>query len=204
MRWRWWIPFVTGPLGAVLGLTTAGVFAYVTPKKYESLAVVQVEAARAGDGPVMGTEMQVIQAAKTLELAAERLDLGQRWAVDPQQAVEILRSSIAVNQIRGTDLLVIRARHTNPVDARDIAAGVVQAYGERRTAAERQPAEERSEARKPVTLHEEPSLPTRPVAPNPPLMLAVGLLGGAGAGLAIGLLLMCLAARRPPHDIHVS
>ena len=41
-RW-WWVFLVMVPVGPVLGLLTAAVVTYVTPRKYESRAVIEVK-----------------------------------------------------------------------------------------------------------------------------------------------------------------
>jgi hypothetical protein len=130
-RWRWWIPAVAVPAGMFLGLFGAAAISYVTPRQYESRSVLQVLPVESGRAAGSGTprldidtEIEVVRTAKTLEMVVEALDLALRWGVDSSQAIEMLRPLIEVRQIRGTDLLELRVRHTNAVDARDIAVAV--------------------------------------------------------------------------------
>ncbi|MDA0765969.1 MAG: polysaccharide biosynthesis tyrosine autokinase [Verrucomicrobia bacterium] len=129
---------------------TAAVITYVLPKKYESTVVLQVLPSTPDLDPFGGqlgasvagnqmtrqffaTEFEVIAAEKTLMRVVERLDLTSRWKTDSDSVVQILRGIIATDQIRGTDLIEIRVRHTVATDARDIAEKVAEAYQARRT-----------------------------------------------------------------------
>jgi uncharacterized protein involved in exopolysaccharide biosynthesis len=58
----------------------------------------------------------------------ESLDLTTRWALEHESAIQVLKGIVQTQNIRGTDLIQIRVRHTNKVDARDIAAEVARAY----------------------------------------------------------------------------
>ena len=134
---------------------TAAVITYVLPKKYESKAVVQVHPAVIELDPLAGAagtpftgslpsksyilnEFSVIVQEQTLKRVVERLDLSSRWnGMDPDVIVGQLKSMVKTDQIRGTDLIEIRVRHGKPLDARDIAQAVSEAYKERRESEER-------------------------------------------------------------------
>jgi len=133
----------------LLVFMTAAVITYVMPKNYESVAVVQVNP-RAPDmtifgaafnestgGSVMttqffGTEFEVIKAQKTLLKVIEALELPTRWGQDREFVMRMLKGMVDTQNIRGTDLITIRVRHTNAEDARDVALEVAKAYKSRR------------------------------------------------------------------------
>jgi len=132
---------------------TAAVITYVLPRKYESKSVVQVHPAVQSIDPTgatmgagvlgaiqtrayMPTEFKVIEAEQTLSMVTERLDLASRWNQDPRTVVSILKGIVETENIIGTDLIEITVRHTNPNDARDVAAEIADAYIERRNGTE--------------------------------------------------------------------
>ena len=132
----WWLFPVCLFALPLLGLFVAGLLAYVTPKQYESSAVLQVRPlpVTAGlSGPATGpnffaTESEVIGAAKTIDRVVDALGLVERWALDRRR----LREMITSGQIEGTDLIRIRVRAASPEDARAIAEAVSEAYRGRR------------------------------------------------------------------------
>jgi succinoglycan biosynthesis transport protein ExoP len=143
----------------LLVFMTAAVITYVMPKKYESVAVVQVnprtpdmhvfggmysESAGAAlmTHQFFGTEFEVIKAQKTLMMASEALDLTTRWGVDRETSLSMLRGIVDTQNIRGTDLIRINVRHTNAEDARDVAIEVAKAYRDRRADLEDERAQE--------------------------------------------------------------
>jgi len=125
---------------------SACVVTYVMPKKFVSTAVVQVKPSRARYGSsasqmmtpqFFATEFEVIRAKLTLKLVVEKLDLTTKWNMTEEEAVPILRGIVDAQNIRGTDLIQISVKHTNPEDARDIAKEVYEAYKQRRDDSER-------------------------------------------------------------------
>lgn len=132
-------------LTLLLVFMTAAVITYVMPKKYESEATIEVKPRVAGMSPLgstmtetsganrmtaqfFGTEFEKIKSRNSLEKVVENLELVNRWNVDKEGALGILKGIVNTNNIRGTDLISIRVRHTNKVDARDIAEEVAKAY----------------------------------------------------------------------------
>ena len=132
-------------LTLLLVFMTAAVITYVMPKKYESEATIEVKPRSAGMSPLgqmmseasganrmtpqfFGTEFEKIKSRNSLEKVVENLELVNRWNVDKETALNILKGIVNTQNIRGTDLISIRVRHTNKVDARDIADEVAKAY----------------------------------------------------------------------------
>ena len=88
-----------------------------------------------------GTEFEKIKSRNSLEKVVENLELVNRWNVDKETALRILKGIVNTQNIRGTDLISIRVRHTNKVDARDITEEVANAYKAYRTEIESRDAE---------------------------------------------------------------
>jgi polysaccharide biosynthesis transport protein len=132
-------------LTLLLVFMTAAVITYVMPKKYESEARIEVKPRTGGMSPLgtmmteasganrmtpqfFGTEFEKIKSRNSLEKVVETLELVTRWNVDKESALGILKGVVNTQNIRGTDLISIRVRHQNKVDARDIADEVARAY----------------------------------------------------------------------------
>jgi len=132
-------------LTLLLVFMTASVITYVSPKRFESFATIEIKpptpqmtplgagvAQASGAGNVgsqfFGTEFEKIKSRNALLKAVEGLDLATRWGVDPEVGYQILRGIVRTQNVRGTDLIQIRVRHQNREDARDVAAEVARAY----------------------------------------------------------------------------
>ena len=128
---------VMAPVGMMAGLMLAAVVTYVMPKKYESFATIEIKPReRAIDKPAptlsAGNEMEIIKSRNSLSKVIDSLDLLNRWAVDRETSLQILKGIMQTESIKGTDLIQIRVRHTNKEDARDIAMETASAYKEYR------------------------------------------------------------------------
>jgi uncharacterized protein involved in exopolysaccharide biosynthesis len=132
-------------LTLLLVFMTAAVITYVMPKKFQSQAIIEVKPRQAGMSPLgesmtessgagrttpqfFGTEFEKIKSRNSLSKVVENLQLVNRWNVDKESALGILKGIVGTQNIRGTDLISINVRHTNKVDARDIAEEVARAY----------------------------------------------------------------------------
>lgn len=135
-------------LTLLLVFMTASVITYVMPKRYESNATIEVkprertiqalDGAMRGSGQTMtaqffGTEFEKIKSRNSLSHVIDNLDLVNRWGIDRETILMILKGIVNTQNIRGTDLISIRVRHTDKEDARDITAEVARAYKEYRT-----------------------------------------------------------------------
>ena len=131
-------------LTLLLVFMTAAVITYVMPKKYESEATIEVKPRMSGMSPLgpemadlgitrmtpqfFGTEFEKIKSRNSLEKVVENLALINRWNVDKETALRILKGIVITQNIRGTDLISIRVRHTNKQDAKDVTEEVANAY----------------------------------------------------------------------------
>jgi capsular exopolysaccharide synthesis family protein len=137
---------------------TAAVITYVMPKKYESQATIEVKPKAAGMSPLgtsmseasgggqisqqfFGTEFEKIKSSNALTKVVKNLELVNKWGVDKETAVQILKGIVGTQNIRGTDLISISVRHTNKEDARDVAAEVSRSYQAYRAEIENRDAE---------------------------------------------------------------
>lgn len=146
----WWVFLVMLPVGAMAGFLVAAVVTYVMPKKYESETIIEVrpvaaekaslqndlEISRSGDDretPVyMRTAAEEIKSSALLGKAVEKLELINKWGVNRETAIRILKESVNTQIFRSSDLMSIRVRHTDREAARDIAAEMARAYKEYR------------------------------------------------------------------------
>ncbi|HSP41303.1 MAG TPA: hypothetical protein VLO11_00390 [Luteolibacter sp.] len=138
-RKYWWILLAMPPAGGILGLMAAAVISYVQPKIYQSQAIIETKPAAMDPDPhgrFLATEMARIESRAVLEPVIDELELTMRWNLDKESALGVLNRIIHVENIRGTDLIAIRVRHTNMVDARDIADSVANSYKRLRNEAE--------------------------------------------------------------------
>jgi capsular polysaccharide biosynthesis protein len=196
-RW-WWVMLVMLLVGPLLGLLFGLLGAHLAPKKYESTAVVQVDPSSSGGmtRQFFATEFEVIIAKATLDRVSERLDLAMRWNVADSEVINILKGIISTDQIRGTDLIEIRVRHTSAQDAAEVANAVAQVYRQRGNELRRERMKKRSPTtpealiRNAITIHELAEEARRPVSPKTWAMLIIGMAAGLLLAPFIGLLLI--------------
>lgn len=144
-RRYWWVMLVMVPVGMILGVVVAAVVNYYLPKVYESTVVIEVKPrTRSVESPsssengrtlpqyMTGSEFEPIKSRRNFTIVIERLGLLERWKVGEEEALTMLKESVTREDVRGTDLIRIRVRRPNAVEARDIAAEVVKVYVEYR------------------------------------------------------------------------
>lgn len=138
-------------LTLLLVFMTAAVITYVMPKKFESSATIEVKPRSAGQSPFegmmnspsygttpmtaqfFGTEFEKIKSSNSLAKVVDNLSLVNKWGVDKETAIRILKGIVNTQNIRGTDLISITVRHTDKEDARNVTAEVAKAYKAYRT-----------------------------------------------------------------------
>lgn len=129
------------PVGMMAGFLVSAVVTYLMPKKYESQAIIEVKPrTREDSGRLIpsnnsdkieiacGTEFEIIKSRNSLSKVIDSLDLINRWGMDRETALQILKKVVVTENIKGTDLIEISVRHTNKEDARDLAAEVARSY----------------------------------------------------------------------------
>lgn len=152
---RYWPIFLlmvfVGPLA---GCAVAFLVNQMTPKLYESQIVIEVKPrVMTGSSELsrpalfstpedsIENHSALIKSPEILSLAAENLQLSERWGMERNDTLFILTNIVIVGRIRGTDLFYIRVRHTDNVAARDIADGVARAYNQHRNETQQRRAE---------------------------------------------------------------
>ena len=127
------------PLGLTAGLMISALVTYLMPKIYESEAIIELKPPR--NTPVqpvpenesetpawVAAEIEVIKSQPILEKVSQNLELPLRWKLAKEEVPSILKNKLHLQCMRGSDLVYIRVRHTNKVDARDIAMEVAEVY----------------------------------------------------------------------------
>jgi len=152
----WWVFLMMAAIGPVIGFMMATVITYVMPKKYESEAVLEVRpratansSSPGGLSPIgtpmtpqfFATEFEVIKSRNSLLKVVEALELTDRWSMDRESTLKVLKPMISTTNIRGTDLISIRVRCPYKLDAKDIAEEVAKAYKAYRAEAENRDAD---------------------------------------------------------------
>ena len=124
----------------LLVFLTAAVITYVMPKKYESIALVEVKpivdidptlgGVKSGVGvsrQFMNTQFEIIVAPETLGIAIDQIQLESRWGQDRKSVLRQLRGIVRTSQRRGTDIIEISVRHGKKAEAQEIAKAVYEA-----------------------------------------------------------------------------
>ncbi len=153
IRVRW----VLIGLAFLLTLLTAAVVTFFQPREYQSSVFIEVRSTAENprifstgdrdipihDPQLAPTVFQVIQRTGILYPVIEDLKLQQKWArgggsLSREQAYNILRGKLQVDEIRNTDLLQISVFDTNPQEAADIANKIVAVYQDKRVEEEKE------------------------------------------------------------------
>lgn len=158
-------------LTLLLVFMTASVITYVMPKKYESSATIEVKPREktidplggimSSSAPTMtlqffGTEFEKIKSRNALNRVIDKLDLTSKWSTDRETVLDILKGIVSTQNIRGTDLIQIKVRHSSKEDAKDITDEVARSYREYRDELEGRTQDKGvNEIRKAVRLQED-------------------------------------------------
>ncbi len=143
-------------LAFLLTLLTAAIVTFFQPREYMASNFIEVRStaenprifATGGDANIpihdpqlAPTVFQVIQRTGILYPVVEDLGLQDKWSrggrLTREQAYNILRSKLQVDEIRNTDLLQISVYDTNPQEAADIANKIVAVYQDKRVEEEK-------------------------------------------------------------------
>ena len=143
-RW-WWLFPVLAVAGLFVGVVVAGMVTYVQPKTFDSQAVVEIKPPGIilspfdskspppeRDPKFLEHEMAAMKSQGVLLAAVKQMDFDKKWALPAPDAAAIVGRSITVEQLQGTDLVTIRARHVNREDARDMVLAVIGEYRDQR------------------------------------------------------------------------
>ncbi len=142
------------------------------------------------DSYFLQTQMEVIHSQAVLTKVIEDLDLNQAWGkkyaggvpLKTSETLTLLKARLDLRPVRNTSLIEIRAFSDRPEEAAQLANAIADSYREYR--ARIIPPE--------IVDKAVPSL--RPVRPNKPLNIALGMAGGLLLGAAAGGGMAVLAA----------
>jgi len=186
----------------MLIVITTTLVTFILPEAYESTARIKVDAnpagsplsrpAQATSGPsalpnFVQTTCEIIQSEIVLRKVVEAMDLNVEWgkkyaAGDPlkiSESLQLLRGRLEVRPVRNTSLIEIRGLSEKPEEAASLANGVTRAYVEYvKSASDGTQVE--------VVDTGFPGL--RPVRPNKPLNIGLGIVVGVLLGSACGAL----------------
>lgn len=196
----------------VVCLIGAAAITYVMPKKFESAVTFEIKPEADPTKQLsIPNEMAKMVTRDILLDAVHRLDFDRKWALPENAAVDAVKRSVLVSQIPGTDLVVLKTRHVNKEDARDLAAGVVMSYRDHLKASRSgggagptahrpsfgffNPSDLTRDQYEGLVVHEAPVIAAGPASPNVPLNLALGFTAGIVTGPIVGFLLMLLFNR---------
>lgn len=176
--------FLTVCMGVFLFIFLASALVtFMLPETYSATARVHAPQA---------AEVRMLQSPELLRQVAHQLDLPRTLAVrygetkplDEPRVEDLLRRSLAVRRVPGTDLVEIRAYSQSPSEAAEWANAIAEAGAKRD-----------SQGSASLRLIDLAVPPKTPVRPNKPLNLAMGAIvglllgvmaGGLGAKLAVG------------------
>ncbi len=141
----------------LITLMTAAVVTYFQPREYQSSVFIEVKSTAENprifgnetglmpyhDPQLAPTVFQVIQRTGILYPVIDDLKLQDKWGGSGgrptrEQAYQILRSKLGVDEVRNTDLLQISVFDSDPQAAADIANKIVAVYQEKRVQEEKE------------------------------------------------------------------
>jgi capsular polysaccharide biosynthesis protein len=188
----------------LLVVATSTLITFILPESYASTARVIVRQApseasqkadaRAPLGPYdpyfLQTQFEVIQSQVVLDKVINNLDLNKAWgkkyangdSLRPSETLALLRGRLDLRPVRNTSLIEIRVFSDQPAEAAQLANAIAESYREYRSHIG--PAE--------IVDMAVPGL--RPVRPNKPMNIALGIIGGMFFALAAGAAVAVIAA----------
>ena len=185
-------------------VATSTLITFILPESFSSTArvLVRQDASEASQktasqtplGPYdpyfLQTQLEVIQSQAVLDKVIEELDLNQAWGrkyadgspLKTSETLALLKARLDLRPVRNTSLIEIRVFSDDPNEAAKLANSVADNYRQYR--ANISPAE----------LVDKAVPGVRPVRPNKPLNIALGVASGLLLGLAVGAGMAGIAA----------
>jgi capsular polysaccharide biosynthesis protein len=186
-------------------LTT--VVTFLLPETYDAFARIKVEKKSRPDvnDPFwlqtwLQTQFAIIQSEPILTDVVQDLKLTERWSLRSgtekgltlENAVDLLRHSMLVQQSKNTSLIEIHAFSESPKEAAEIANSIAQTYAA-------YPQDDAGE----IEIVDRATPPSRPVRPNKLLNIAIGTLGGIVLGALAGLVTTFVLRRKHSPEMAV-
>jgi capsular polysaccharide biosynthesis protein len=188
----------------LLVVATSTFVTFILPESYASTARVLVRQ-QAGevtrtpgdqasvstwDPYFLRTQFELIQSETVLGKVINGLDLNQAWGrkyangspLKHSETLALLKSRIDLRPVRGTDLIEIRVFSDQPAEAAQLANATAESYREYRLHIV------------PVEIVDKALPGLKPVRPNKPMNIALGIFGGMLLALTAGAAMACIAA----------
>jgi capsular polysaccharide biosynthesis protein len=202
----------------LLVVITCTLVTFILPESYASTARVKAEQATsevtrmpgmpapAGtyDPYFLKTQFEAIHSEAVLGKVINDLDLSQSWGkkyangspLKPSETLAFLKGRIDLRPVRGTDLIEIRVFSDQPAEAAQLANAIAESYREYRSRIMRVETKEVPGviADRLVEIVDKAVPGLRPVRPNKPMNIALGIIGGMFLGLAAGAAVAVIAA----------
>lgn len=127
-------------VGIPIGFTYSLVILFISPQKFESSTIVEFRkppAALAEDEWSVANEVALITTPKLFKDVSEELNLSQKWEMESDSVVIILRSITEVEAVDESDFQKITIRHASPDIVRDLAHEIPRSYSRSKRAERR-------------------------------------------------------------------
>ena len=205
----------------VLVLGSSILLAFLAPEQYASTARIKVERTATDVTPesyqryVVGsydpyfirTQFELIESESVLGRVAKKLNLAESWGKTPAggaalseaDTIKLLKERVAVRPVRNTCLIEVRAYSKSAREASNIANVLVEIYRDLRSEQWQSTAGVETSRSRLVEITDFAMPGLRPVRPNKPLTVFLGLFGGTFLALLVGGVgaLVVLLNRRP-------
>jgi capsular polysaccharide biosynthesis protein len=184
-RFAPWFVFIAAFVPVfLLMVATTTLITFIMPESYSS--TVRIKPAWTMNDRAGQLEFESIQSEAVLGKVIDALDLNQAWgkkyaggsSLKTYEALPLLKARLDLRPVRGADLIEIRVFSDDRDEAAKLANAIADTYREDRSSAFS------------VEIVDKAAPGLRPVRPNKPLNIALGILGGmllalaAGAGMA--------------------
>lgn len=191
----------------ILVLGSSALLAFLAPEQYASTARIKVERAATDFTPegyqryVVGrydpyfiqTQFELIRSETILTRVAERLHLAEAWGkfagrekLSQADTIRLLKEHLDLRPVRNTSLIEIRVVTAHPKEASEIANALAATYREFRTDQLRSTAGTTTPKPGSVEIVDNAVPGLRPVRPNKPFTLFLGLFVGVPLASLVG------------------
>jgi uncharacterized protein involved in exopolysaccharide biosynthesis len=190
----------------VLGLSV--LLAVLAPEQYQSMARIKVERTGSDNTPeayrryTVGSydpyfirkQFELIQSESVLSRVARKLDLAESWGkasgggapLTEAETTSLLRQRLDLRPVRNTSLIEVRVYSQNPKEAATIANVLAETYREFRSDQRRSGVGTETLTSRSVQIVDTAVPALRPIRPNKPFTLFLGLFGGILLALVVG------------------
>jgi uncharacterized protein involved in exopolysaccharide biosynthesis len=210
--------------GAVFALVLGSciLLAFLAPEQYASTARIKVERTASNvtpqgyQGSVVGSydpyliqsEFELIRSEPVLGRVAKKLSLAESWGkgsgggtLSEADTIKLLRERVALRPVRNTSLIEVRAYSKSAREASNIANVLAETYRDLRSEQRQSAARVETPSSRLVEIVDAAVPGLRPVRPNRPFTVFLGLFGGTFLALlvgGVGVFLVLLRRRLSP------